>query len=538
MAGRRDSVAKYRGLRMTWDECDRWQHGEAFARPFADMLERIDERDQLRLLLDVNNLVLSKLPYGEFLGALSAAIQPVVRHEHLNVAVYDRGAGELRVPATYAAGRGITRVNARLPLDRSPEGVTLQRGLASVFHPEDLELLGALSPASDASMFCLPLLTGRGLLGVLNITTASDVLTDRAMELLVQASTPIAAATENALAEDASVNNGDRPGDHDHPIDSEIRLEREFGQIVGKSEALRRVMRAVKTVAPTDATVMLLGETGTGKELFARAIHRMSSRSARTFVRLSGAALPSGLLESELFGYEKGAFTGATSSRIGRVELAHRGTLFLDEVGDIPLDVQPKLLRVLQEREFERLGSTQTRYADVRIISATNRELDRMVDEELFRSDLYYRLSVFPIQIPALRDRAEDIPLLAHYFTDRFARRLRRPVPRIPHDVLEAFRQWRWPGNVRELENVIERAVILSPGAELQVPLRDFLPKERKGTRKTPTLHDIERENILRALRASRGVVGGPTGAASRLGLKRTTLQSLMRRLGIQKPEY
>jgi formate hydrogenlyase transcriptional activator len=333
---------------------------------------------------------------------------------------------------------------------------------------------------------------------------------------------------------------GDVPAvaDNGSEVDTEIRLEREFGEIVGKSDALKRVLRAVQTVAPTDATVMLLGETGTGKELFARAIHRMSSRSAKTFVRLSGAALPSGLLESELFGYEKGAFTGATSSRIGRVELAHRGTLFLDEVGDIPLDVQPKLLRVLQEREFERLGSTLTRHADVRIISATNRDLDRMVEEELFRSDLFYRLSVFPIQIPALRERAQDIPLLAQYFADRFARRMRRPVPKIPDEVLSVLGQWRWPGNVRELENVIERAVILSPGPELQVPLQDFLPKERRAVRKSPTLHDIERDNILRALRASRGVVGGPSGAAARLGLKRTTMQSLMRRLGIQRPDY
>ena len=505
------------------------------------MAERAYESDQLRLLLDVNNLTLAKLPYGEFLAALSAAIQPVARHDHLSVAVYDRQAGELRVPMSYVVGRGATKLNALLPLDRSPEGVTLQRGLTSVFQPEDLELMGGGSQTvavDAASMCCIPLVTGRGLLGVLNIIGRPEALSERAVELLRQASTPIATATENALAEEASVDGEEHRTAEAPPLNSEIRLEREFGQIVGRSDSLKQVMRAVKTVAPTDATVMLLGETGTGKELFARAIHKMSSRSARTFVRLSGAALPSGLLESELFGYEKGAFTGATSSRIGRVELAHRGTLFLDEVGDIPLDVQPKLLRVLQEREFERLGSTQTRHTDVRIISATNRDLDRMVDDELFRSDLYYRLSVFPIHIPALRERAQDIPLLARYFADRFARRLRRPVPRIPQEVLDVFVQWHWPGNVRELENVIERAVILSPGADLQVPLRDFLPKERRSSRKSPTLHDIERENVLRALRASRGVVGGPTGAAARLGLKRTTLQSLMRRLGIQRPEY
>jgi formate hydrogenlyase transcriptional activator len=506
------------------------------------MQERAFENDQLQLLIDVNNLILSKLPYPQFLAALSTAIQPAVRHDRLSVALYDRKAGELRVPMAYVAGRGPSRLNAHLPLDRSPEGITLQRGLASVFHRDDLERMGAVQEPGTAgagTLCCVPLVTGRGVLGVLNVLTlAQDGLSDHAVEMLVQASTSIATATENVLAEEASVGNVPAVVDNGSEVDTEIRLEREFGEIVGKSDALKRVLRAVQTVAPTDATVMLLGETGTGKELFARAIHRMSSRSAKTFVRLSGAALPSGLLESELFGYEKGAFTGATSSRIGRVELAHRGTLFLDEVGDIPLDVQPKLLRVLQEREFERLGSTLTRHADVRIISATNRDLDRMVEDELFRSDLFYRLSVFPIQIPALRERAQDIPLLAQYFADRFARRMRRPVPKIPDEVLSVLGQWRWAGNVRELENVIERAVILSPGPELQVPLQDFLPKERRAVRKSPTLHDIERDNILRALRASRGVVGGPSGAAARLGLKRTTMQSLMRRLGIQRPDY
>jgi formate hydrogenlyase transcriptional activator len=506
------------------------------------MAERAYENDQLRLLLDVNNLILSKLPYSDFLAALSRAIQPVVRHDQLSVALYDPRAGELRVPMTFSAGRGASGLNARLPIDRSPEGITLQRGMASVFHRDDLERLGATTQAGSAgagTSCCIPLVTGRGLLGVLNVSTfAADGLSDEAVDMLVQASTPIATATENALARNAPSDEPSVAVDHDTQIDSEIRLEREFGQIVGKSEALKRVLRAVQTVAPTDATVMLLGETGTGKGLFARAIHRMSSRSARTFVRLSGAALPSGLLESELFGYEKGAFTGATSSRIGRVELAHRGTLFLDEVGDIPIDVQPKLLRVLQEREFERLGSTHTRHADVRIISATNRDLDSMVEEELFRSDLFYRLRVFPIHIPALRERTQDIPVLAQYFAERFARRMGRPVPAIPDEVLSVFGQWRWPGNVRELENVIERAVILSSGSELQVPLQDFLPKARRPIRKTPTLHDIERENILRTLRATRGVVGGPSGAAARLGLKRTTMQSLMRRLGIQRPEY
>jgi formate hydrogenlyase transcriptional activator len=282
-----------------------------------------------------------------------------------------------------------------------------------------------------------------------------------------------------------------------------------------------------------------MGETGTGKELVARAIHALSERRARTFVRLSGAALPPGLVESELFGYERGAFTGATATRIGRVELAHHGTLFIDEVGDIPVDLQPKLLRVLQEREFERLGSTLTRRVDVRIIAATNRSLEDMVDSGEFRSDLYYRLNVFPIQMPPLRERREDIPALARYFTERFARRMRRKAPSISDRTIEALVSWQWPGNIRELENVIERAVILSSGGELRVHLKDLQPRAQRPTRPgSPTLRETERDAILRALRESGGIVSGPSGAAARLGLKRTTLQSMMRKFGIRRPSY
>jgi formate hydrogenlyase transcriptional activator len=304
-------------------------------------------------------------------------------------------------------------------------------------------------------------------------------------------------------------------------------------------------LTSVSTVAPTDATVLVLGETGTGKELVARAIHRLSTRRDKPFVRLSGAALPPGLLESELFGYEKGAFTGANSSRMGRIELANHGTLFLDEVGDIPADLQPKLLRVLQEREFERLGSTQTRHVDVRLIAATNRDLQAMVEEGIFRADLYYRLNVFPIKIPSLRDRRDDIPALARHFTERFARRLHRPTPSIPGPAMDALRNWDWPGNIRELENVIERAVILSPASDLRVPLEDLRRKDGRraitGGGRTPggpTLEESERETILRALRESGGIVAGPDGAAARLGVKRTTLQSMMRKLGIRRPSY
>ena len=325
-------------------------------------------------------------------------------------------------------------------------------------------------------------------------------------------------------------------------LETEIRLEHDFTEIIGDSLALKRVLQAVETVAPTDSTVLLRGETGTGKELLARALHDLSPRRERTFVRLSLAALPASLIESELFGYEKGAFTGATTAKIGRLELANRGTLFLDEVGDIPPDVQPKLLRALQEREFERLGSTQTRRVDVRLIAATSRDLEQMIADGLFRQDLYYRLNVFPIRVPALRDRPEDIPALVHHLLDKFARRLKRQVPTVPAATMSALRNALWPGNIRELENVIERAVILSSGPQLRVPRADLQPTSlRRGGGSGPVtgqLRTAERELILEALRKSRGVIGGPGGAAADLGLKRTTLHSKMRKLRIRRPSF
>ena len=321
----------------------------------------------------------------------------------------------------------------------------------------------------------------------------------------------------------------------------ERELDQQFADIVGKSRALRKTLTAVETVAPTDSSVLILGETGTGKELIARAIHNLSPRRERPFVRMNAAAMPASLFESELFGHEKGAFTGAVASRTGRLELAHRGTLFLDEVGDIPLEVQPKLLRVLQEREFERLGSTRTQRVDVRIVAATNRDLERMVEDGSFRSDLYYRLNVFPIAIPPLRERVEDIPALALHFVTQCARRLGRPVPSISPAVMDALKRWTWPGNIRELQNVIERGVIQSAGSDFVLPLQDVQPKTRAsvpGSKPAATLKDAERDAIVRALRESGGVIAGPTGAAARLGLRRTTLQGKMRRLGIRRPSY
>jgi DNA-binding NtrC family response regulator len=308
-----------------------------------------------------------------------------------------------------------------------------------------------------------------------------------------------------------------------------------FDEIVGTSAALKAALKQVEVVAPTESTVLILGETGTGKELIARAIHTISSRSSRPFVKLNCAAIPSGLLESELFGHEKGAFTGAVAQRIGRFELAHGGTLFLDEVGDIPLEIQPKLLRVLQEQEFERLGSPRTQRVDVRMVAATNRNLEQMVGDKQFREDLYFRLNVFPVRIPPLRDRPGDIPLLVRHYVDTYAQRMNKRIETIPEEAMKALCRQAWPGNIRELQNFIERAVILTPGSVLQIQINELQTSGPIGTTVAGTLEDVERQRILEALRETGAVIGGDQGAAARLGLKRTTLLSKMQRLGISR---
>jgi formate hydrogenlyase transcriptional activator len=321
-------------------------------------------------------------------------------------------------------------------------------------------------------------------------------------------------------------------------LDEFCQEENEYEGIVGRSAALRQVLQLVETVAKGYSTVLLHGETGTGKELVARAIHNRSRRKDRTLVRLNCAAIPGGLLESELFGHERGAFTGAIAQKIGRFELADGGSLFLDEIGDIPLDLQPKLLRVLQEREFERLGSTRTKRVDVRVIAATHRDLEEMILKGQFRSDLYYRLNVFPIFIPPLRERPEDIPLLVQHFVEVAARKMDKTIDTIPSGTMEALIQYRWPGNIRELENVIERAVILSPGSVLHVPFRDLQSRVTPGHdgEKLQTLADVEREHIRTILKATRWILSGPRGAATRLGMNRSTLYFRMKKLGIARP--
>jgi formate hydrogenlyase transcriptional activator len=350
----------------------------------------------------------------------------------------------------------------------------------------------------------------------------------------MQMANQVALAVENALAYREITNLKEKLTQEKVYLEDEIRGEMNFEDIVGKSVALRTLLQQVEVVAPTDSTVLICGETGTGKELIARAIHDLSSRRTSAFVKLNCAAIPSGLLESELFGHEKGAFTGAVAQRIGRFEVASRGTVFLDEVGEIPLELQPKLLRVLQEREFERLGSSRTLQTGARLIAATNQDLAGMVQERKFRSDLFYRLNVFPVQVPPLRERQEDIPLLVRHFVQQYARTMNKIIDTIPSEVMNVLTHYHWPGNIRELQNLMERAVILSPGSVLRVPLSGLQDRPARAANRIETLEDAERRHITNALQATNWVVGGPSGAAALLGLKRTTLQWRIAKLRIR----
>jgi formate hydrogenlyase transcriptional activator len=389
------------------------------------------------------------------------------------------------------------------------------------------------------TLCCIPLVTRNAILGTLNLASREDnAFMPQDLSFLKQVAAQVAIALDNARAYREIAQLTKKLATEKLYLEDEIRSERDFEEIVGDSPALKRVLGQAKTVAPSDATVLVLGDTGTGKELVARAIHRMSSRKNGSFIKLNCAAIPTGLLESELFGHEKGAFTGAVTQKVGRLELADKGTMFLDEVGDIPLELQPKLLRVLQDQEFERLGGTRTIRVSIRLVAATNRDLAKAVAEREFRSDLFYRLNVFPIHMPLLRERAKDIPLLVRYFVQKFARRMNKQIETIPTETMNALLSWEWPGNVRELENFIERSVILSDGPVLNVPLAELRPANYYGSRANGTLETLERDHILKVLRETGGVIAGSRGAATRLGLKRTTLQSRIQKLGIQREEY
>jgi transcriptional regulator with GAF, ATPase, and Fis domain len=435
----------------------------------------------------------------------------------------------------------------RIPLDGSPAGAAFRKRepvlLSRLADPAfDAATVTHLTSLGMTSGCWVPLVHRGEPIGTLAVASRNQgAFTAHDAEMLTQVASQVAMAVNNAMAFRRISELHDRLNQEKRYLEAEINLENRYEDIVGESGGLRQVLQQIETVAPTDATVLIQGETGTGKELLARAIHRLSPRNERTFVKLNCAAIPAGLLESELFGHEKGAFTGAIARKIGRLELAHEGTLFLDEIGEMPLDLQPKLLRALQEREIERLGGSRPISVNVRLIAATNRDLAAMVAEKQFRSDLYYRLKVFPIFAPPLRERAGDIPILVRHFVSMHSQRMGKSIHTIPDEVMEALVQWKWPGNIRELENFLERAVILTRGPVLHVPVKELEtedPQDTAASPESPTLHEAERDHIVRALREAKGQIGGPDGAAARLGLKRTTLNSKIKKLGIARSDY
>jgi formate hydrogenlyase transcriptional activator len=507
--------------------------------------ERLTERiERSEALLEFGTSLMTTLVEGELLPAISSFVRRVIRHDFASIALYDESIRRLRIhPLDSPLASKLTDSDTVVPTE-APYAAAFLHGEARIHNRDQLldsngPLLKQLLDTGIQSVCLLPLIArGKGTVGTLNLGRKEDNAFDpEGIAFLKQVAAQVALALDNAAAYREIEELTEKLNKERLYLQEEVESAHEFEDLVGESPALRRVLAQLHTVAPSDATVLILGETGTGKELIARAIHRLSSRKDAGFIKLNCAAIPTGLLESELFGHEKGAFTGAISQKIGRLELADKGTLFLDEVGEIPLELQPKLLRVLQDQEFERLGSTRTIKVDIRLIAATNRDLARSVSKHEFRSDLFYRLHVFPLHMPALRERSKDIPLLVRYFVQKFAKRMNRHIETIPVEAMQALQSWTWPGNVRELENFIERSVILSQGPTLSLPLAE-LRAEHQNPQHDSTLESLEREHILRILRETGGVIAGLHGAAARLGMKRTTLQSRMQKLGISREEY
>jgi formate hydrogenlyase transcriptional activator len=525
----------------------------------AESLRQQNER--LELLLKLTNSITSNLALEEVLHTVASNVREVMHCDAANIALPAAEPGTFRLHALdFPGSKGFfNEEQIFTPTDDSPP----KRALATL-KPVSGRVTSTRAAGEGLKAVCfIPLVNHGRALGYLSLARATeDAFTQEDVEFLSQAAGQIAMAIENALAYQQISELKDKLAQEKVYLEDEIRSELNFEQIVGSSPALKHVLQLVETVAPSDSTVLLLGETGTGKELIARAIHDRSRRKERTLVKLNCAAIPTGLLESELFGHEKGAFTGAISQKIGRLELANQGTLFLDEVGDIPIEIQPKLLRALQEREFERLGSNHTRKVNVRLIAATNRDLEKMVANREFRSDLFYRLNVFPIRIPPLRDRREDIPLLVGYFVQKFARQMQKRIDAIPVAVMKGLTAWEWPGNIRELENFIERAVILTRGKSLEAPLSELRGPAIDSPRPAAAQDDIarivretinalgstkdlanersrkQRDEIVQALTESKGRVGGADGAAARMGINRTTLLARMKKLGIDPRQY
>ncbi|HEY2151357.1 MAG TPA: sigma 54-interacting transcriptional regulator [Vicinamibacterales bacterium] len=499
-----------------------------------------NERDQWQTLLEVTTAVVTKRDLGALRTAIAPNVRRIVPHDHTNLYLID---DKLRMQSFVIDPTALPwpeHLAESIHLEAEPYTSWLSRATDIDVTTADRagwDALYAHVEASGVKRICnAPLLAPHRLVGLLSLGRLTPTpFTQDELERVTRVAAQIAIALENAMAFEEIAALKEQLARENVYLQEEIRGVHQFEEIVGESKALQRVLNQIRTVAPTDTTVLLLGETGTGKELFARALHAASERRSRTLVTVNCTTSPAGLLESEWFGHERGAFTGALAQKIGRFELAHQGTLFLDEIGDVPLDLQSKLLRVLQEHEIERLGSTRTIRVDFRLIAATNRNLEEMVGSREFRSDLYYRLNVFPVRIPPLRDRREDIPPLVFYFAQRFAKRLRRPIESVSRESLDMLSRWPWPGNIRELQNVIERAVILSTGPVLTIARAEF-EAVPPATSAPVTLEDAEREHILRALADTNWVIGGPSGAAARLGVKRTSLVSTMRRLQIVRP--
>jgi formate hydrogenlyase transcriptional activator len=502
------------------------------------LAELVREKDRLKLLLDMTNTLVSNLEPRDLLRAVSASIRQDMRCDSAGVWLPDSEHRHLRrIAQDFPESKGFSKEDVLQPMEGTELGNVFKTGIPFILRtPADVTSeLGTSSVRAESiqSGFALPLISRNRTLGILTLASRTEnsfSLED--VDFLMRAAGQVAIAIENALAYREIAELNDKLAQEKLYLEEEIRTTAGFEGIVGESLALRQVLQLVETVATSDSTVLLLGETGTGKELIARAIHDRSRRKDRTFAKLNCAAIPTGLLESELFGHERGAFTGAVTQKIGRLELADQGTLFLDEVGDIPLELQPKLLRVLQEGEFERLGSTRTKKVDIRLVAATNRNLDQMIEERQFRSDLYYRLNVFPIRVPPLRERPEDIPLLVRYFSQKYALRMKKRIESIPAAAMRKLARWHWPGNIRELQNLVERAVILTRSSTLAISVPELVNGGTNSALARAGNFD-ERDRIVLILKETNGRVGGPNGAAARLGLKRTTLFTRMKKLGI-----
>ncbi|SRR5579883_356872 len=492
-----------------------------------------------RALLEISEAFIACRDYDSLLQTLWESLRGLIPFDYLALVRYLERENRARLEAFAGDLNGKAPLRTELPIEGSPVQVLLDSGQRSLYVP-DLsretrfrpDLMENFRAFSIQSGFWVLLERGDHRFGSLSFAShAADAYGDEDRELMEHIGRHVTIAVENALAFEKIRALRKRIEDEKVYLEEEIRSEYRFDEIVGNSPALRKVLKQIETAAPTDSTVLIQGETGTGKELIARAIHQLSRRNHGTFVKLNCSAIPSALIESELLGHEKGAFTGAIGQRIGRFELANHGTLFLDEIGELPLEMQPKLLRVLQDGQFERLGGNRTIQSDFRLVAATNRDLRSMVNEERFRRDLYYRVNVFPVTIPSLRERREDIPTLVRYFVQEFATRMRKQIETIPADTMNALVNYSWPGNVRELRNVLERSVILTSGSKLRVPRDAF--DGVAAVNGVVSMAEAERRHIMEALQATNGVVGGPKGAAALLGMKRSTLQSRMAKLGI-----